>query len=86
MVRVLNKDAFREIALKTCGAEETRATQSLFKDADVESHQGARQLLARMVGQDSVYPPGGYQELPGSPAVDHWMLPSLPYWSPLDEI
>jgi len=86
MVRVLNKDAFREIALKSCGPEESKASQSLFKDADVESHEGARQLLARIVGQDSVYPSGGYQELPGSPAEDQWMLPSLPYWSPLDEI
>jgi len=86
MVRVLNKDAFREIAMTGCNAEENKTTESLFADADVESHEGARRLLATMVGQDSDYPPGGYQELPSLPTVDQWMLPSLPYWSPLDEI
>jgi|GEM_PF-1777437 predicted acetyltransferase len=86
MVRILNKEAFREIALKACSPEEFRATQDLFKNADVESHDGARRLLATMVAQDPVYPPGGYQELPASPTVEQWLLPSLPYWSPLDEI
>jgi len=86
MVRMLNKNVFCEIALKTCDPEESEATQDLFKNADIESHEGARQLLASIIGQNPVYPPGGYEELPGSPATDQWLLPSLPYWSPLDEI
>ena len=86
MVRVLNKDAFCEIVLKSCGPEKSKATLELFKNADVESHNGARRLLATMVGQDPLYPSDGYQELPTSPAVEQRLFPSLPYWSPLDEI
>jgi len=86
MVRVLNKDPFREIALKSCSPEEFTATQNLFDRADIESHEGARQMLSAVVGQDPVFPPGGYEDLPVSPTEGQRLLPSLPYWALLDEI
>ena len=84
MVRILNKDVFRNMVAHGTGSESHEALEGLFQRYDVSEHEGARQLLLTIAGASPdlrAQPKVGNPAVPGSS-----LLAMLPTWSIVDEL
>jgi len=84
MIRILDKDVFKEMVMSGLGKESYDAVDKLFEKYNVSDHERAQELMLTIVG---ALPSGQrWQKVENTGFLSGSLLPMLPTWSIVDEI